>query len=193
MCRLQLYSLTHSLSLSHIFICLCMRIQTHTHTLPWNLDKGAKLCKLGPLSQQVDEDNWIRCVWSLGPRDQSSGTSGQTYTHTHRRKWEHHVKPQKLQLGWLKKPDIHTPARPPGAEPVGLGLSLGRPQESSLTLGHKHPSAPAHPPPQPNTTWRQDQEHSGCVRDTWGVHTTINGWLLQLQGQCYYHTYQEKE
>lgn len=94
----------------------CKHTHTHTLRLPWNLDEGAKLCKLGPLSQQVDEDNWIRCVWSLRPTDQSSGTSGHSYTHgmrahTHTyartRKWEHHVKePQKLQLGWLKEPDI---------------------------------------------------------------------------------------
>lgn len=71
----NIYTLTHT----HTHTCMHM----HKHMLPRNLDKGAKCCKLGPLSQQVDEDNWIRCVWSLGPRDQSSGTSGQTNTHTY--------------------------------------------------------------------------------------------------------------
>lgn len=61
----------------------------HKHMLPWNSDKGAKLCKPGPLSQQVDEDNWIRCVWSLRPRDQSGSTSGQTHTHTRRHTHTH--------------------------------------------------------------------------------------------------------
>lgn len=159
----------------------------HKNMLPWNSDKGAKLCKPRPLSQQVDEDNWIRCVWSLRPRDQSGSTSGQTHAHTHRHthihtgKWEHHVDPEKLQLRWLKKPDIHTPARPPGAEPVSPGLSLGRPQESCLTLGHKHPSSPAHPPQKkPIPPAGKIKNTLACVKQTWSVHTSIDCCLLPL-------------
>lgn len=79
----------------------------------------------------------------------SQAKAAHRHTHT-QRKMRTPCRASKA-AAWLIKADWH-PSWPPGAEPVGLGLSLGHPQESSLTLGHKHPSAPVHPLPYPTTT-----------------------------------------
>lgn len=88
---------------------------------------------------------------------------------------------------WLIKADGH-PSWPPGAEPVGLGLSLRQPQESSLTLGHKHPSAPAHPLPYPTTPGGKISWNTlACEWNIRSLYNT-NSELEQLQGQCYCRT-----
>lgn len=147
--------IVHSFSLSP----LCLYTQTHTHLhaharthRAMKHGWGAKFCNLGPLSQQVDEDNWIRCVWSLRPRDQSRGKSSQRFprahacTHSHKEKEKEKMRtpcrPSEA-AAWLIKAAWH-PFWPPGAAPMSPGLSLGHNQESSLTSGHRRPSASTH-------------------------------------------------
>lgn len=177
-----------------LFICThtWKRAHTHTHT-HWGCHeiwmRGAKLCKLGPLSQQVDEDNWIRWVWSLRPRDQSSGTSGHSHAHTQARTHTQMRTPCRgasEAAAWLIKGAWHPyPGLTSRCRATGPGSVIQAPSEKQADLGGINTLLPL----KPTTTWSVSQEDSGiCVWMT----TAMLQKLLVLRQHTHTHTCQVK-
>lgn len=137
------------------------------------------------------------CLESEAQRSKQWQVRPELHTHTraHTRKWENHVDLQKLQLGWLKKPDIHTPVWPPGAEPVGPGLRLRAPSLKQSDLGtltslcpHLFSTITLHH--LEGGEGGDDKRRVGaCEHEMWGFSININNWLQKMQ-RIYYPSFQ---